>query len=535
MERAPHTRPEVETVRPAASAERRRAIIPRWLYSMKFAIWIAVALALASVFGVLVQEFYPVRNQAEAQLLAERWPAPAVRAFFFLNLQDPFRAVWFRTLLGALAASLIVCSARRFRSALRQAFLLRPVREPRALQMLQNSAIVHHVSPELFDDVIGHLRRRFYRGTVERRPDEYVAAMHQGGVSRTGPVLLHLGILALVFGGLMTSLVGRKSYLQVSPGQEQAIEHSPYTVRVDDFQIERNDAGMIKQYRSQISMLQDGVEVARQEISVNHPLRHAGTNIYQASYGANPDRATHLAFAIRPQETADGATGEASPHGGSMHGSGAHAGVDADAQPVAGTTIQATMDATYPVPGFPGWEFRVARFFGHLVLSSEGPVNGGRDFANPAAQIEILHDGQPAGTQWAFLQFPAMARADLPFVIEMHDAAPEMFTGLEVNTNPGAPLVWLGFGISTLGLLLSFLMQHRCVFLLSRPSERGWTVWIAGRSDRERVRFAQDFERLMDRVRASARRFRVGRGNASGPDADPIESSSSQALVSPSA
>jgi len=533
MERAPRTRPEPESTQHPTLPARRRAIIPRWLYSMKFAIWIAVALALASVLGVLVQEFYPVRNQAEAELLATKLPAPAVRTFFLLHLQDPFRAGWFRVLLAALATSLLLCSTRRFRSSLRQAFRLHPLREPRALQMMQNSATVHHVSPELFDDIVGHLRRRFFRGTVERRPDEYVAALHQGGVARTGPVLLHLGILALVFGGLATSLVGRKTFLQVSPGQSQTIEHSPYAVRVDDFQIDRNDTGMIKQYRSQISMLEDGVEVARQEISVNHPLRHAGYNIYQASYGADPERATHLAFAIRPQEPTPETSAEPGPHAEPVHGGAAHAGMGAEKEPDAGAMVQATMDATSPVPGFPGWEFRVARFFGHLVLTDEGPANGGRDFANPAALIEVLHDGQPAGTQWAFLQFPAMARADLPFVIEMRDAAPEMFTGLEVNTNPGAPLVWLGFGISTLGLLLSFLIQHRCVFLLARPCERGWTVWIAGRSDRERVRFAHEFDRLMGRVRASARRFRVGRGGVGGPGADSVESS--QALLSPSA
>jgi cytochrome c biogenesis protein len=475
---------------------------------MKFAIWMAVALALVSVGGVLVQEFFPVRSEADARLLSERLPGVVTKAFFALHLHDPFRAGWFRVLLGALAASLLVCSARRFGSALRQAFRLRPVREPRALALFQSSATLHHVTLDVFDDVVARLRRRFYRGTVERGPDECFAALHQGGLSRTGPVLLHLGILALVFAGLVSSLVGRKSFLEASPGETVAIAGSGMELRLDDFQVEKNAEGMIKQYRSQVSVLRDGVEVARQEISVNHPLRHAGYNIYQATYGADPERAASLAFSVRDQDP--GAAGNGA-HAGAGHGHTGPAHARTPSPGVETDMIQAHMDGTYEVPGFPGWEFRVERFFGHLMLSDAGPTNGGRDFANPAAQLVVLHEGRPVDRQWAFLRFPAMARAELPFVIEMRDATPAVYSGLEVNTNPGAPLVWFGLALSTLGLLFSFLLQHRCMFLVARPGERGWTLWIAGRSDRERVHFERDFERFVAGVRESARRRRAAR------------------------
>jgi cytochrome c biogenesis protein len=483
---------------------------------MKFAIWIAVALAVASVAGILIQEFFPVRSEADAEQLARRLPSIATKAFFALHLHDPFRAGWFRALLGLLSLSLLLCSTKRFRSALRQAFRLHPLGEPRALLLMRNSATVRHVSPAVFDATVARLSRRFYSGCIERRADQYTAALHQGGAARTGPVLLHLGILALAVAGLVTSLLGKRIYVEAGAGQTVAIENSPFALRVEDFQIDTNERGEVKQYRSRLVFLEDGRPVAAREINVNNPMRHGGYSVYQASYATDPTRAASLALAVR---TPAGEPGPAS---------------------IARVAL-ADLDALHPVPGFPGWEFRVARFFGHLKIGAGGPVNAARDFANPAAEIWIFHDGQPAGSQWAFLRFPAHARGDLPFVIELRDAQPALVTGLEIRTSPGTWLVWLGFLLATLGLVLAFLVRHRCVFLLARPAERGWTLWIAGRTNREAIAFAHDFERLLDGVRADARADARRRRDAVAARHDPattpedLESPSGAALVTPTA
>lgn len=507
---------------PAAAARKRRRVgIPRWLFSMKFAIWIAVLLAVASIAGVLVQEFYPVRNEVQAAALAEHLPGPVYRAFMALHLYDPFRAGWFRVLLGLLSASLVVCSAKRFRSALRQAFRLHTIREPRSLLLLHNSATLHHVEPDVFDTAVARLRRRLYIGKVERRPDERVAALHQGGISRTGPVLLHLGILALVLGGMASSIVGRKTFVELAPGESAPLPGSAYVLRLDDFRIDTNERGQVKQYRSNLAILDGEVIRAEREISVNHPLRFAGFNVYQSSYNTDPSRAARIVFEVRDAATpaAHGDPRAADACASDPGGAHDHAHVDAPGSspgthaptppPAAAAHVVAEMDQPQAVPGHPGYTFRVTRFFGHLKLTSQGPVNAARDLKNPAALLVIEHDGKPVGEQWAFGNFPAHARGGaLPFTLEMRDLEPVLASGLEVNTNPGAPLIWFGFGLSTVGLVLSFLIQHRIVFLLARPEKRGWTLWIAGRSDRERLAFAREFATIVEAVRRDARKPR---------------------------
>jgi cytochrome c biogenesis protein len=476
------------------------------LLSMKFAIWIAVTLAVVSIAGVLVQQFLPGRDAPQAVLL--RLPAPLVPIVAGLQLQDPFRAWWFRVLLGTLGLSLGLCAAKNFGPNFLQAFRVHVLREPRAIHLLPDHATIRHAPPELFDTVVRGLRRKLYFGIVSRGPTGRVAALHQGGISRLGPVLLHIGILGLVLGGLVSSLGGRKVFLFGSPGETIAIENSPYAMRIDDFRIDTNAVGQVKQYYSKLTVLREGREVTRQEIAVNHPLRVGGYNIYQASYQTDPDRAAALGIAVHPRAESDADT----PHAGSAAGA-------------SGPVVQATMDTSFAVPGFIGYEFRVTRFFVDLKLTPDGPVNGSRELANPAAQLQVFYDGQPLTTQWAFQRFPAHAQPELPFVLELVDVRPALATGLEVNTNPGSPVVWSALVLSTLGLVLAFLVRHRTLYLIAQPAERGWSLWIGGSGGREPIAFSGEFQRFVRRVHQEARRLHdLGpREAASPPCADTSE------------
>lgn len=480
----------------AGKNPQRRSLIPQILFSMKFAIWIAVILAIASTAGVLVQEFYPVRNSHQAHTLSEILPQPLYGLFMMLQLYDPFRALWFRVLLGLLALSLLLCSLRNFRPNFRQAFQVLPIRDPRTLVGLPDSYKFNRVSPVLFDVVVRSLRRRLFFGNVERSNDQRTAVFHRGGIARTGPVLLHVGILVLVVGGLLSSVVGQRTMLMGSPGETLALGDGTYQLRVDDFDIETNDRGQVKQYRSRVTVLDGNHEVLQQEIEVNKPLRFAGFNIYQSTYQADPTRAASLRVLVRPclAETDAG------------HAEEGHAHTSAGEVSAA---IDANMDAQYEVPGYPGYTFRAKRFFAHLTITADGPVNASRDLVNPAVELEVLRGGEPQAIQWAFARFPAHAREELPFVLELAHAKPVLATGLEVNTNPGAPLIWFGLVISTVALVFCFLIQHHTIYVVAQPAEKGWTLWLAGRSTRERIAFSNAFDRFARSVHREAKRLKA--------------------------
>lgn len=485
----------------AANGRTFKLAIPEILFSMKFAIWIAVILAAASIAGVLVQEFYPVRDEHQAHRLQEILPAPVYGLFMVLQLYDPFRALWFRVLLGLLSLSLMLCSLRNFRPNFRQAFKVQPIRDPRTLVRLPDSYKFNRVSPALFSSVVRSLQRRWFIGSVEVVGERAVAAFHRGGIARTGPVLLHIGILVLVVGGLLSSLVGQKTMLWGAAGDVLALGDGTHELRIDAFDIDTNERGQVKQYRSHVTVLRDGNEVRHHDVEVNKPLRLAGYNIYQSSYQSDPSRVAGLQLAVRPRL----AEQEHAPHPGHEQEATAH-GV-ALGEPTA--TLQASMDHVYEVPGHSGYTFRVRRFFAHLKLTAQGPVNASRDMVNPAAEIEVLHEGETQAMQWAFGRFPAHARDELPFVLELVHAEPAMATGLEVNTNPGASLIWFGLIVSTVALVFCFLIQHQTIYVVAQPAKQGWTLWLAGRGGRERIAFSSSFERFARSVHREAKRLKA--------------------------
>ncbi len=503
------------STKPSDASGRRsfRFGIPEILFSMKFAIWIAVILAVTSIAGVLVQEFYPVRNEHQAHQLSELLPAPLYGLFMALQMYDPFRAVWFRVLLGLLALSLLLCSMRNFRPNFTQAFRVRPLRDPRLFAHLPDSYRLNRVSADLFDTVVRGLRRRLFFGTVEDSAEQKVAAFHRGGIARAGPVLLHVGILVLVVGGLFSSLVGKRGMLIGSPGEILALGDSPYQLRIDRFDIDTNEMGQVKQYRSLVTVLDGDREVLQREIEVNKPLRFAGFNLYQSTYEADPSRAASMLIRVRPRLP------QAEDPG---HGNPGHVHTEDQPHTTAGLgepigVIDADMQGTFDVPGNPGFTFRARRFFAHLKITEQGPVNASRDMVNPAVELVVLQDGEPFAVQWAFGRFPAHAREELPFVLELVDARPVMATGLEMNTNPGAPLIWFGLILSTVALVLCFLIQHHTIYLIAQPTPKGWTLWLAGRATRERIAFSSAFERFAREVHRTAKRLKEAERTSESP------------------
>ena len=115
-----------------------------------------------------------MRDAHQAHKLSEILPGPLYQLFMLLQLADPFRAIWFKTLLGTLGLSLGLCALKNFGPNLRQAVSLRPIDEPRVLQQMPDASSIRHASPELFDTVVGWLRRRLYFGSVERGAESAV-------------------------------------------------------------------------------------------------------------------------------------------------------------------------------------------------------------------------------------------------------------------------------------------------------------------------------------------------------------------------
>ena len=76
------------------------------------------------------------------------------------------------------------------------------------------------------------------------------------------------------------------------------------------------------------------------------------------------------------------------------------------------------------------------------------------------------------------------------------------YTGLEVSHEPGQWLVWGGVLLMGAGLFVAFYLVHMRVWIAAVPDARGKLVlWVGGQANKNRDRFEQKFNELVDNIR----------------------------------
>lgn len=452
---------------------------------MKFAVWILVLAAALSLLSLLAAEMLP-EGAASNPL------------FRILGLGDPFRSWWFRLLLGVLALSLLVCVIERAPILIRQAFLRSFRDQPGQLAGIPNYA---KVTLDGGEAAATALLKRLGLSVARQTTESGVSlAAVGGGLSRLGPLLNHLGMLLLILGGLAISLTTHKTQVIGAAGDVASQPEWGFSLRIDEFRIiyypvglnmwvettggrrgkvelvkgdsakvsfgARPGGGMarwlpisdlrtdfmiadeggitpfqgnIKSYVSSVTVLEGGAELYRREIEVNHPLRERGYRFYQTSFQPRGARTVVDSVVLH-------CTGE---------------GGEAD--------IRAKVGGD-PVPlPWGGYSVAVPQFFGDFRLDEQyQPFSASDELRNPAARVELFTQTLSLGKAWAFSGAAAhMGGGSLPVSFGLTDLVGLKGTQggyatiLEVNREEGRPLIWGGFAMMTLGLLLAYTMTHR--------------------------------------------------------------------------
>lgn len=101
---------------------------------------------------------------------------------------------------------------------------------------------------------------------------------------RYGPDILHLGLLVLMVGGMITFYGRTEEMIQLRVGQSAEVPGG-YIISLDDFRFERYEDGAPKDWLSVVSVTKDGQTVRESAvIEVNSPLKLDNLNFYQSSY-----------------------------------------------------------------------------------------------------------------------------------------------------------------------------------------------------------------------------------------------------------
>lgn len=318
------------------------------LASMRFAIWLLVVLAAASLVNLFANEFIMQANggpEAAAQLWRRIYGEPRASILLLLQMYAPYRSWWYTAMLGLLLLSLLTCVIDRTPKVWRDTFGARFLRDPRSYLEAGIRAELTGAA-DLAERITRVLRRSGYRVRCEEGEEITLLDGEKYAFSRGGSWLVHVGFIFLILGGAM---IARGSYnIRAGglPGDMLAPSEAQwgFNVRIDDFRIEyyplgegqlvlvdnqfigrivksrpngtfdlemfqptrrmlravaadrirnhfestmgngRLDQPNISDYIATLTIVENGRDIRTERVEVNHPLRYKGYRFYQSSF-----------------------------------------------------------------------------------------------------------------------------------------------------------------------------------------------------------------------------------------------------------
>jgi cytochrome c biogenesis protein len=398
---------------------RLRSALNQW------AIYTIIALSVACLVGVLVPQIHVQISPAELQALVARRPALTwLDAFGFFNV---FGAWWFILLVTLLVVNLVVCSSL----GLKRLTDLRRRQNAAAGRALLDGMKTFRTVEDAGADAERIARAWVSRfGAVTDRSDKASGTTlfaERGFSSRLGVYAIHLSVLLIVAGAAIGGALGIHGNMNIPEGGTEAhidLErddageqiHLPFAIRCDWFEMELYPGTRRpKDYKSGLTVLEGDRVVLTKTIEVNDPLDYGGYRFFQASYGQYGGK-NELGVVERD-------TGRE-------------------------FELVAVDDQWAEVPGSPDTVT--------VIDFAENHQNAG-----PALRLRVRHEGGKTEEAWIFQRAPEFDRGrDGTHVFTFRTRTPAYYTGLSVQRDPGVPVVWAGFLLMFLGLVMAYVYHH---------------------------------------------------------------------------
>jgi len=409
----------------------------RFLSSLGLAIFLLSFIAFGSIFGTIIKQ------KANVEEYLSTYSETTYRVIKYIGLDDVFHSYWFITAIALFAINLTLCSFNRFSILIKTSEKM-VLPDENALANMPES---FRVDGKNIENTIETIKKSYK--TVYEKEDGLI--LQKGTISRYGVYIIHGSILVILTGSLIGLIFGFKGYMVLQKGEVKDYVISRggsskkiplgFSLRCKDFQASFYPNGTPKDYVSKVEVLENGKAIMDREIRVNSPLSYRGINIYQSSYESSPS------FLFN----------------------------------IAGERVMLGERETYERDGF---FMMVMRF-----------VNSIHNFG-PGVLVAYLEQGEPKST-WFLRDVQRLKEQKiLGFDIKLEDIKENLFTGLEITSDPGVWVVWTGFALILFGLYANFFVYFRKIYI--RYTSDGLSV--AGVAFKNKEAFRDEFEKLKVKV-----------------------------------
>jgi cytochrome c biogenesis protein len=446
----------------------------KFFASVRLTIVLLLTLAATSIIGTLIPQNQSPNDYVNA------FGAFLYRLFDVLGLFDLYHSWWFQTLMLMVAVNVLVCSIERLSATWQIIFTRYPKFNLSRFRRLQSQEGFTTDSPaeQLKTPYQSIVSRHFRYQRVEETENGYAIFAEKGRWTRIGVYIVHLSVILMLIGAVIGSIFGWEGFVNLAPGEAaQQIQlrnrnqmlQLDFAIRCDDFKVSFYPSGAPEEFRSSLSIVEQGEVVKSQDIIVNDPLHYKGISFFQASYGELP----------------------AQPQGAQLR----------DEVTLSFTSKSSGM--IYEKKARIGQPIEIPEGLGKFVIDEFTNAYNFRGQDLGTAIIGTLHQTTGASVEVVLpVKFPSFDKMGPIFnkarkedvIISVADinakqtqAAVRYYTGLQVSRDPGVWVVYSGFIFMILGCYITFFMSHRQICVDVNAAGDECRIMVAGTANKNKL------------------------------------------------
>jgi len=410
----------------------------RLFADLRFSIFILLLISVFSIFGTVIEQDqsietyklnYPLTNPIYGFLSWDR--------ILYFGFDHVYKTWWFLSLIFLFGYSLILCSFLQQLPSLKIARRCQFFRTNQAFYKLNNSTILTIFS---LPKILALIKVKQYSIFQQRN----MIYCYKGLIGRIAPIIVHFSMILVLVGTIIGSLFGFKAQEIVPKTESFHIQNLltngtlsivPQTsTRINDFWITYTKNKTISQFYSDISILNTkGNEIKRKTVAVNYPFINNGVYYYQTDWNLLGVRFKDLNNRI----------------------------------------------IEYPLINiFPNQEKIWLTWVGNSQFLRDGLI---LLIDNLEGYCSVYNNG---GQFLGNIELNETLKFDQPLtLLEIISS-----TGLQVKTDPGIPLIYLGFFFLMVSTLMSYITYSQ-VWIIQRKNQ----LFIGGNTNRASFDFELEF------------------------------------------
>ncbi len=493
---------------PKAALDATKPAAPNLLW--RFLGGFKLTLGLFACLGVFSAVGSVIPQGDETPRIAQLWGEEVMKTLVSLGLNDVYRSWWFVMVLALMALNLIMVTWVRIPHVWRlsreaDAVLLDDPLVPKTAYRREWESALPPL--EGLDRARKALQSEFPRLAQKDGPNVRVLVGERHFVSLWSAHIVHLGLLLMLFGGVLKVLFGATEYVVIKEGGQASIPaqrlswgffiepvripgtgyelklpfiykredgEAPFQLHLDRFEVRYHPGSAAPSlFRSDLRIIQEGQVERVVSVKVNEPHPQDGYMLYQSSWGY--DGLYSAAFELKLPGQKDA------------------------------LDVRAPFEQRLRLLDT-GWELQVTDFYPDATMAGPGKLaNQSPELKNPAIRVRFWRQGRDVAHTWYVYAAPEIQMAKVPGLeLRGKTVDPIPFSVLQANVDPGVPFALLGSLLVIAGVFAAFYLFYRKAWVSVEPMPGGGCrITLAGFVRRNKAGFRRVFDRLAASLDAS--------------------------------